>query len=141
MKNICVIIICLVLFSCDVEEETYTNYIIENKSGHAVGLFVQNYEYAKDSIFSINSEDKIVFSYTINYGKADPFFYSDPDTVILIFDNEYVLSYTVGDTSSRNLLFNDNYDEVCTDLNGDTRYDLTYTITEEDYNNAVLNEE
>ncbi len=132
----------LFLFSCIVEDDTLTIYNVKNETVYDISMVIHNFVYHEslppipDSIIQISAND--VFS--INYGGSHyPFPLGEStDSVIIIFDGSRKLIHRRNELDTyRNILNRDSYVERVNEDNHVTYYHYTYTLTEEDYNNAV----
>ncbi|BDX39108.1 hypothetical protein CYCD_24630 [Tenuifilaceae bacterium CYCD] len=138
-----VIAIVSVASSCD-RMEPYTNveFVIINNSKYSVDLHYFTYitpdGYAKaDTVLSIPQYSEIRVYYYDDMGSSIYGFPLgvSPDSVYLTFDNTKRIIYRSNDSSDKGILDINSYEEKKID---EHNYEFTYTITEDDYNNAVL---
>lgn len=120
--------------SCIVESKVKRTYLIENKTDHKIKIdfFLRPVSLRTPDLKLVRTVDlkEKDSSWKIDYEESkatgvDPFEVYEADSVQITFDDTKELSYAVGDTSNRNLLFNTPY-KVEKDL-------YRYTFTEEDY--------
>jgi hypothetical protein len=150
MKKIVIlsVILCLFLTSCIKEREYTTFYKIINKSSREIKIRIPNY-FFYSSITSIDTTFHLLPNQQLEYdmrGGGDdnatrPF--NNADTVFIIFNDKDTVGYTQLDTSPRNILKRENYQEKI-DIKkhkGFYSYYYTYTFTDEDYLNAINKKE
>ncbi len=154
MKNFIILLICcLTIVSC--ETTTFSDYIVENDTEHNVVI------YAFDSQISTTKADEtieILSKYKYSVTKATSGYHSEHpgifnrwevDSVIIVFDNKKAITQACNYKSGmicdieRNIM---NYYDITNFVPTISYRKLvkaafTYTITEEDYNNAIPIEE
>lgn len=138
-----VIVIVSVASSCD-RMEPYTNveFVIINNSKYTTDLRYFIYRmpdgYTKtDTMLRITQNSEIRVCYYDDMGSSIYGFPLGiyPDSVFLTFDNTKRIIYRSNDSSGKGILDINNYEKRKVD---EHNYEFTYTITEEDYNNAIL---
>ena len=140
MKNINIIIAILLTWvlvsSCEPEPpDKYTNYIINNVSNHNVKLLIfYNWfdDSNNDSLIVISKNTEIKNTY-INSTPIIPFGLA-VDSLYIHFNENRRIIYRKNDEHLRNILDINSYDVR---KNGNYLYEYEYTITDEDYDNAV----
>ncbi len=138
------------LFSCIVETSTNTMYTIKNETVHDVNLTLYKLHYinsllqVSESTVGIAANDEFREIYGGDTG-SQLFLYpfgESTDSVIIIFDSSRKLIHRRNELDSyRSILNRNSYIERVNEDNNITYYHYTYTLTEEDYNNAVPIEE
>jgi hypothetical protein len=134
----------LILASCIKEHETTTYFYIKNISNHAVEVKVFNADlqlgYSIDTLFLL--EPLVEFNYFVIVKGEDspskfPFGVSS-DSALVIFNDTTIIKHKqklrYNDSSVKNILSIDSYE---VDKKDDDLYKCYYSITEEDYNNAI----
>lgn len=145
MRNkILLIPLFFICYSCITDHITSTVFIIKNNTNNLVKIDVQimdeSSSYIKDSLLVINEFSEVENSF-IKDGEdsmALSPFGLNPNTAEIIFDDTLSIFYTWDDTNPRNIIDINNYTGGKVK---DGLFEFTFTITEEDYNNAVLIEE
>jgi hypothetical protein len=122
------------------EPETRTEFIIENVSSYKVELTVFDAgmpnQYSKDVTFLLNSNSE-VSHYYITDGESQPYtspFSGSADSAYIVFDDTLQIIYRQDNSNPRNVLDISSWDEVIESV---TYFKYTYSITDEDYENAV----
>lgn len=130
--------------SCIKEYETTIDFCVKNTSGHDVSLFVSKTEIEfgqiADTILAIPNGAEFVYNHS-GKGKGSseyvfPFgFHSD--SACITFDDGLRLTYLKEGIIPRNILHKESYvGGKVSERHGLCYYKYTYTITDDDYNNA-----
>jgi hypothetical protein len=143
MKNLIIIIIIngTIISSCIKDYETVTSFYVKNISNHEVILTVFNAEFQtlgsyKDTSYTIPQYSEISY-YSVSKGKDSHYYYPFgplADSAFITFDNSLRIIYRRNDSSPRNILNIENYKGG---KKNDELYEYTYSITNEDYANAI----
>jgi len=141
MKKINIVVAMLLTFllisACGPEPfDTYTDYTVKNTSSYNVKLTVFDVDFDsviknKDTTFLISPGGKINYV-SLNWVREP--FSGQSDSAYIIFDNNKQITYKQHDEKQRNILDINNY--IGGEEN-DYLYKYEYTITDEDYDNAV----
>lgn len=129
----------LVIISCGPKpEDSKLYYTIKNASTHILklkvfDLFDQESNNYCDTTFLLNENSEIIFRYEY-LSSIDGAFGPAADSVYIIFDDIKQLIYKRGDGKNRNIFDIENYEEI--EIDDDLQF--TYSITNEDYENAIL---
>lgn len=131
--------------SCTKEDASGATIEIKNETHYKIDIYYKS---------RMGQENEINIPSYSNYSKSKSgmggiytnlndvgIIFGDADTVQLMFSNKKVLQYSLNSVNTRNILYIDNY---LMEVNRDKNYissNYTYTITEEDYNNATPIEE
>ena len=143
MKTLHILIILLLfcLVSCIIEDSTDVTFTINNQSEQAVKISIKNASLdggsvRKDTVLSILVHASFTYNYS-DIGGANTLPFGGVDTVWVIFNTADSVLYVYKDNSSRNILKTESYEKNVTTKKHITSYTYTYTLTEEDYQNAI----
>ena len=136
-----IVIFSSILQSC-IESTQTIEHTIYNNSKQDVKIAVTGFSdngVRKDTSFFIVENGLLKFTNSsMGQGLHEPL--NCADTAIIIFNNTDTIRYTRLDTSSYNILKRENYQGIEKQKNKhSTFYYYSYTITEEDFQNAVNN--
>lgn len=138
MNKIYVFLVAMLLFiSCIKETGIINETVIENKSGYNVSLTA--YGNRQEIVIALEKGEKASETRENDTGGA-AIFPMDSDSVIIVFNNTHIVKYyNALPPFDRSPYSINNYSkESLGKKNGFDRYIYTYTITEEDFNNAIL---
>lgn len=138
------LILLLPLISCNPDYYSTTKFIVENKSNQFIKVEIYNFmteeEAFVDTSFNLSTGDKYEISYG---GKGDesykyPFGYRT-DSAIIRFNSDKIKLFYKDDLQDRNILEINNFiGKKVSEENYQIKYEYTYSITDEDYNNSNL---
>ena len=152
MKKILIITLIPVFFLCACEKSWYHEYIIINDTYVEVKVYTYDTDVKPVFISDIiiikaKSQYSVLKENGIDLDYQGVFTNGEVDSVVISFNNErYIiqscaLGYGEGCKFDRNIMdFNNKQDFIKSirgKSSGQTEYQYTYTITEEDYNNAL----
>jgi len=134
--------ISFLFLSCNKSEpESDTEFIIKNLSSHKVELTVFD-AYLPDKfnteditvLLNINSEKSYIYSLDGEHMFIDFTFGRTADSAYIIFNNSRKIKYKRNDLNPRNIIDINSWKGL---IVSDTYFIYTYSITDEDYENAI----
>ena len=144
MKNLAFFIfVILIMVSCiRTSQRTFIAFRVENKAGVSVKLRLNNMPNnrgsLKDTIIRLSNNEVWSYGSVYNIGMSQGRDFGRVDSALLVFNGIDEVLYVRNDTLPRNIFDINNYTggEQKTKSPGDL-FVFTYTITEEDYLNAL----
>ncbi len=138
MKKYYVILLMLLSVACIRETGVITETVIVNISGDSISFTAYTY-YGDDITLKLANGEKAIEKRSGDTGDSEIFPITIADSVIIIFNKTRIAKYYANDiTKDRSPFDLDSYlEETLGQKDYFDRYKFTYTITEEDYNNAI----
>jgi hypothetical protein len=140
-KIVLLMIISLLLSSCGMEPESLTEFIVKNSSSHNVEFTIFNGELphkvgAQTITILLNEDSEESYIYTMDGENRfyDNYVLGGPDSVYITFDNNRLITYKPNEPDPRNFIDISSWEG---EKMSDTHYIYTYSITNEDYENAT----
>jgi hypothetical protein len=152
MKKLMIIILIPVFFLCACEKSWYHEYIISNDTNVEVTIYAYDTDVEpvfNSDVININAKSQysVLKGNGIDMDYQGVFTIGEVDSVVINFNNERSLiqscafEYGDGCNFDRNIMnFRNEQDFIKRNrgkASGQQQYSFTYTITQEDYNNAV----
>jgi len=154
MRKYLIVILALLLCSCEKEDTTYSNVLVENLTQHHINIIpYTNGMIDSNRIFSLSyAQEKSIESHTDMGISSGPIYFGDyfygVDSIIVIWDNTYPVTHMISDSfisnnkyipafHNRNIGYLGKYEiRKVKESKHNIIWTATYSFTEADYEYA-----